>query len=94
MARPPPRLQPLQRVPEEVKYYQGKKHKKKVYTKPKKKKHIHVKSKLRILNYFKISEGKIEKLRRLSPEAPGCFMAEHFNRVTCGKTGLTFVRKI
>jgi ribosomal protein S27AE len=70
----------------------GKKHKKKVYTKPKKKKHVHKKIKLRILTYFNSREGKIEKLRKNSPQAPGCFMAVHFNRVTCGKTGLTFIR--
>jgi len=72
----------------------GKKHKKKVYTKPKKKKHIPKKIKLRFLAYYKFNEGKLEKLRRSSPEAPGCFMAEHHNRITCGKTGLTFVRKL
>mmetsp|Transcript_69265 Transcript_69265/g.144409 ORF Transcript_69265/g.144409 Transcript_69265/m.144409 type:complete len:144 (-) Transcript_69265:1658-2089(-) len=70
----------------------GKKHKKKVYTKPKKTKHISKKTKLRILSYFAVSKGKIQRLRRKSPEAPGCFMADHSNRVTCGKTGLTFVR--
>lgn len=70
----------------------GKKHKKKVYTKPKKTKHISPKTKLRILSYFSVTKGKVQRLRRTSPEASGCFMAEHTNRVTCGKTGLTFIR--
>mmetsp|Transcript_39348 Transcript_39348/g.78857 ORF Transcript_39348/g.78857 Transcript_39348/m.78857 type:complete len:147 (+) Transcript_39348:3045-3485(+) len=71
----------------------GKKHKKKVYTKPKKKKHVHKKIKLRVLTYFYTELNHIKKLRKISPEAPGCFMGEHLNRITCGKTGLTFVKK-
>jgi small subunit ribosomal protein S27Ae len=70
----------------------GKKRKKKNYTKPKKNKHIKKKVKLRYLNYYSIVSGEIKKLRKNSPESPGCFMAEHHDRITCGKTGLTYTR--
>jgi len=40
-----------------------------------------------------VDDGKIKKLRRESPQSPGSFMAEHSDRLTCGKTGLTLVRK-
>eukprot|EP00894_Picocystis_sp_ML_P000459 jgi/Pico_ML_1/50976/g2089.t1 len=71
----------------------GKKRKKKTYTKPKKNKHKHRKEKLRVLKYYKVGEdGKVTRLRKMSPVAPGCFMAEHFDRVTCGKTGMTYMR--
>jgi ribosomal protein S27AE len=72
----------------------GKKRKKKNYTKPKKIKHLKKKIKLRILNYYSVREGKIQKIRKESPQSPGCFMAEHFDRFTCGKTGLTLVKSV
>lgn len=72
----------------------GKKRKKKTYTTPKKIKHKHVHVKLAILKYYKVDEnGKVTRLRRMSPTAPGCFLAQHFNRLTCGKTGLTYFLK-
>nr|UXY87672.1 40S ribosomal protein S27A [Cryptomonas curvata] len=70
----------------------GKKRKKKNFTKPKKNKHIKKKIILRYLNYYSIESGKIKKLRKVSPESPGCFMAEHTDRLSCGKTGLTYTR--
>ena len=70
----------------------GKKRKKKNFTKPKKNKHFKKKISLRYLNYYYLNEGKIEKLRKISPESPGCFMAEHIDRITCGKSGLTYIR--
>ena len=70
----------------------GKKRKKKNFTKPKKNKHIKKKVTLRYLNYYSITEGKVRKLKKISPESPGCFMAEHIDRLTCGKSGLTFTR--
>jgi len=69
-----------------------KKRKKKNYTKPKKIKHIRKKTKLKVLTYYSVSEGFVTKLRKDSPESPGCFMAEHGDRLTCGKTGITFIR--
>ncbi|AFP65679.1 40S ribosomal protein S27A (nucleomorph) [Chroomonas mesostigmatica CCMP1168] len=72
----------------------GKKRKKKNYTKPKKIKHVKKTIKLRILTYYSISEGKIRKLKKNSPHFLGCFMADHHDRMTCGKTGLTIARHI
>ena len=69
----------------------GKKRKKKTYTKPKKVKHVRKKEKLAILKYYSVSDdGKVTRLRKESPHAPGCFMAVHYDRITCGKTGLTY----
>lgn len=70
----------------------GKKRKKKNYTKPKKIKRIQKSIRLNLLNYYSIENGKIKKLKKESPQSPGCFMAQHFDRLTCGKTGLTLVR--
>ena len=70
----------------------GKKRKKKNYTKPKKIKHIRKKIKLKVLAYYAISETSVLKLRKESPESPGCFLAEHQDRLTCGKTGITFIK--
>jgi len=69
-----------------------KKKKKKNYTKPKKKKHVRKKTKLNVLNYYSVDKGKVKKLKKESPESPGCFLAEHSDRLTCGKTGLTFMK--
>ena len=66
--------------------------KKKNFTKPKKNKHTKKKVALRYLNYYSVKEGKVQKLKKTSPESPGCFMAEHVDRLTCGKSGLTFIR--
>ena len=66
------------------------KRKKKVYTKPKKVKHKHKKRKpMAILDYYTVeSSGKIRRLKNESPMAePGCYMADHADRFTCGKTG-------
>ena len=70
----------------------GKKRKKKTYTKPKKTPHVHKKDKLRVLRFYKIEDdGKVTRLRKYSPVAgtAGCFMAQHFDRYYCGKTGHT-----
>merc|ERR1740115_692767 len=63
----------------------GKKRKKKTYTKPKK-------VKLAILKCYKVDDdGKVTRMRRVSPSNPGGFMATHFDRQTCGATGLTYM---
>jgi ribosomal protein S27AE len=72
----------------------GKKRKKKNYTKPKKNKHISAKIKLRVLNYYSIQTGTLLRKKKESPEAPGCYLAEHIDRLTCGKTGLTFMKTV
>merc|ERR1711906_92193 len=65
----------------------GKKRKKKTYTKPKKKN-----VELAILKCYKVDDdGKVTRLRRVSPTNPGRFMATHFDRQTCGATGLTYM---
>jgi len=71
----------------------GKKRKKKTYTKPKKSKHVKKKDKLRVLRFYKVDDdGKVVRLRKYSPAAgtAGCFMAQHFDRYYCGKTGHTY----
>ena len=70
----------------------GKKHKKKTYTKPKKIAHVHKKVKLAILKYYKVDEsGKVTHLRRECPVCgAGVFMANHADRIACGKCGSTF----
>ena len=71
----------------------GKKRKKKTYTKPKKAKHVRKKDKLRVLRFYKVDDdGKVVRLRKYSPAAgtDGCFMAQHFDRYYCGKTGHTY----
>lgn len=74
----------------------GKKRKKKTYTKPKKIKHKHKKVKMAVLKYYKVSDGKIERLRRECPAdtcGAGVFMAAHSDRVYCGKCSLTYVHE-
>ncbi len=69
----------------------GKKRKKKNYTKPKKVHSKHKNVKLATLKYYSVSkDGKVERLRKASPYAPGCWMAVHFDRLTCGKTGQSY----
>ena len=70
-----------------------KKKKKKVYTKPKKIPHKHENIRMRILSYFNIDKnGKIEKLKQESPEQAGCYLADHKDRMHCGKTGYMFYK--
>ena len=72
----------------------GKKRKKKTYTKPKKVKHVHKKVKLAVLKLYKVDDsGKVERLRKECNAAtcgPGVFMAHHFDRVYCGKCGVSY----
>jgi len=71
----------------------AKKRKKKTYTKPKKLKHKHKKIKLRVLKFYKVDDaGKVQRLRKQCPTCgPGTFMANHFDRVYCGKCASTFL---
>jgi small subunit ribosomal protein S27Ae len=71
----------------------AKKRKKKVYTKPKKIPHKHKKVKLAVLKYYKVDANmKVTRLRKESPICgPGVFMATHFNRYYCGKSGVAYM---
>ena len=71
----------------------GAKKKKKNFTKPKKIKHKKKKVKLAVLKYYKVDGDKVVKLRRECPAetcGAGVFMAQHFNRTSCGRCGLTY----
>ncbi len=71
----------------------GKKRKKKTYTKPKKLKHTHGSVKLSTLKIYNVDEdGNILYLRKECPNEscnPGIYMANHQNRLSCGKCGLS-----
>ena len=73
----------------------GKKHKKKTYTTPKKIKHKKKKEKLAILKYYQIhSDGTVIHTHvECKNCGAGVFMAQHANRMTCGKCGLTYVNQ-
>jgi small subunit ribosomal protein S27Ae len=73
----------------------AKKRKKKTYTKPKKIKHKHKNIKLRVLKFYQVDgSGKVQRKNKQCPQCgPGTFMAEHFDRVYCGKCATTFVRE-
>ena len=72
----------------------GKKRKKKQYTTAKKVPHKHKTVKLAVLKFYKVDDDK--KIRRLRRECdmeqcgPGVFMAEHKDRLYCGKCAATF----
>ena len=70
-----------------------KKKKKKVYSSPKKIPHRHENKPMRVLSYFDVDKnGKIEKLKQESPEQAGCYLADHKDRMHCGKTGYMFYK--
>ena len=72
----------------------AKKRKKKTYTKPKKAKHHHKTSKLAVLKFYKVEDGKVTRTRRdCSNEmcGPGVRMAVHKDRFHCGKCSQTFL---
>mmetsp|Transcript_43794 Transcript_43794/g.171308 ORF Transcript_43794/g.171308 Transcript_43794/m.171308 type:complete len:148 (-) Transcript_43794:238-681(-) len=72
----------------------GKKRKKKTYTKPKKIKHKKKKVPKAVFKFYEVkADGTIERLRKDCPSETcgvGTFMAQHKDRRTCGKCGLTF----
>jgi small subunit ribosomal protein S27Ae len=75
----------------------AKKRKKKSYTTPKKNKRKKNKIKMSVLRFYRVDQnGKISRLRRecTSEECgAGVRMAAHFDRLTCGKCGLTLAYK-
>jgi small subunit ribosomal protein S27Ae len=70
------------------------KRKKKVYTTPKKIGHKHKKRAKALLEYFTVdATGKVNKLKSECPICPpATYMAEHPDRLVCGKCGNTYFR--
>jgi len=71
----------------------AKKRKKKTYTKPKKAKHHHKTQKLAILKFYQVDdENKITRSRKDCRQCgPGVRMAQHKDRLHCGKCSMTFL---
>merc|ERR1712032_1146005 len=63
--------------------------KKKVVAK-KKKKHVHKKVKLAVLKYYKVDGDKVVRLKQQTNY--GTFLADHANRLYCGRTHVTYVK--
>ncbi|EAL46183.1 ribosomal protein s27a domain containing protein [Entamoeba histolytica HM-1:IMSS-B] len=67
----------------------NKKSKKKDTSKPKHKKHVNKKVKLACLTHYNVtSAGKVERLRKCCANKKcgvACFLAQHKDRLTCGK---------
>ena len=72
----------------------GAKGKKKKQTQKKtKKKHVHKKEKLRILKCYKVDGEKVVRLRRMCEVCPpGTFLAEHEDRLYCGRCRSTYAK--
>ena len=69
--------------------------KKKQATKKVKKKHVHKKEKLRILQYYKVDGEKVARLRRMCEVCPpGTFLAEHDDRLYCGRCRSTYTKLV
>ena len=67
--------------------------KKKAAAKKTKKKHVHRKEKLRILKYYKVDGEKVARLRRMCEVCPpGTFLAEHDDRLYCGRCRTTYAK--
>ena len=67
--------------------------KKKQTTKKAKKKHVHKKEKLNILKCYKADGEKVVRLRRMCEVCPpGTFLAEHEDRLYCGRCGTTYAK--
>ncbi len=71
----------------------GKKRKKKVYTTPKRIPHKRKNVQLAVLRFYKVDDtGKISRLRKDCPNCGvGVFMANHADRMYCGKCHTTFL---
>lgn len=68
----------------------GKKKKKKKATNKKKKKHVKRKVKLAVLKYYKVEGDKVIRLKQQTNY--GTFLADHANRLYCGRTHVTYVK--
>ena len=71
----------------------GKKKKKEV--KKTKKKHVHKKVKLAILKYYKIEGDKVIRLKQMCKVCPpGTFLAEHADRLYCGRCRTAYTKVV
>ena len=71
-----------------------KKKKRKPHTTPKVIAHKHATIKMRLLNYFEVAkDGKVNKLKKGSTIS-GCYLADHKDRMHCGRTGLHMFYKL
>merc|ERR1711934_617573 len=68
---------------------EGEKKKKKQVAK-KKKKHVRRKVKLAVLKYYKVDGDKVVRLKQQTNY--GTFLADHANRLYCGRTHITYVK--
>ena len=69
--------------------------KKKAATKKAKKKHVHKNKKLRILKYYKVDGEKVVRLSRMCDVCPpGTFLAEHEDRLYCGRCRSTYTKLV
>ena len=67
--------------------------KKKKETKKTKKKHVHKKVKLAILKYYKIEGDKVIRLKQMCKVCPpGTFLAEHADRLYCGRCRTAYAK--
>ena len=67
--------------------------KKKQAAKKTKKKHVHKKENLRVLKYYKVDGEKVVRLRRMCEVCPpGTFLAEHEDRLYCGRCRTTYAK--
>ena len=67
--------------------------KKKQTNKKAKKKHVHKKVPLRILKCYKVDGEKVVRLRRMCEVCPpGTFLAEHDDRLYCGRCRTTYAK--
>ena len=71
----------------------GKKKKKEV--KKTKKKHVHKKVKLAILKYYKVDGEKVIRLKQMCKVCPpGTFLAEHSDRLYCGRCRTAYTKVV
>ena len=71
----------------------GKKKKKEI--KKTKKKHVHKKVKLAILKYYKVDGDKVIRLKQMCKVCPpGTFLAEHSDRLYCGRCRTAYTKVV
>ena len=69
--------------------------KKKKETKKTKKKHVHKKVKLAILKYYKVDGDKVIRLKQMCKVCPpGTFLAEHADRLYCGRCRTAYAKVV
>ena len=67
--------------------------KKKKDTKKRKKKHHKKKVKLAVLNYYKVEDDKVVRLKQMCKVCPpGTFIAEHEDRLYCGRCHTVYTK--